>query len=125
MTAPKERQFFISQNSKRVGTNEATEMPPSLPLPHYGNNPRVNAPTSVNKQAPVHREVSPDIHIYIVNVDEDVPNPFDQLSHDNLQFASLKSTQQRIPLWFKVNSGTALETELWYVSPDVCVRFLL
>lgn len=91
MTAPKD---FISC----VATNEATEMPPSLPPSHYGNNLRVNAPTCVNKQAPVHREVSPDIHIYIVNVDEDVPNPFSQFSHDSLQFATQKHTTKVSPV---------------------------
>lgn len=97
----------VSQNSKRVGTNEATEMPPSLHLPHYGNNLRVNAPTDVNKQAPVDREVSPDIHIYFVNISEDAPNPFSQFSHDSLCFPSLKSTQQRIPPpWLKVNTAS-------------------
>lgn len=63
-------------------------MPPSLPLPHYGNNLRVNAPTCVNKQAPVHRKVSPNSHIYFVNIGEDVPNPFSQFSQNSLQFAS-------------------------------------
>lgn len=53
-------------------------MPPCLPLPHYGNNLRVNAPTHIIKQVPLHREVTADIHTYIVNIDEDVPNAFSQ-----------------------------------------------
>lgn len=81
-------QSFVSQNSKRVGTNEATEMPPSPHPPHYGNNLRINAPTGANKQPPVDREVSPDIHIYIVDICEDAPNPFSPFSHDSLCFPS-------------------------------------
>ncbi len=124
-TAPMDwfKLFFVSQNSKCVGRNEATEMPPSLPPPHYGNNLRLNAPTSVNKQAPVHREASTDIHIQIVNADEDVLNPFSQFSRDSLQFPSIGNTQQRIPLWSNVNNGTALEKSLpeARISPDfVC-----
>lgn len=102
-------------------------MPPSLPLPRYGNNLRLNAPTCVNKQAPIHRGVSTDIHIDIVNIDEDVLNPFSQFSHHSLQFPSFKGSQQRIPLLLNVNNGITLEKkkitvgDLWYISPDVCL----
>lgn len=87
----------VSQNSNSVGANEANKMPSHFPLPGYSNNIRVNATTCVNKQAPVHREASPDTHIYTVNTDENVPNPFSQtvFSHDNMRFASLKSTHTK------------------------------
>lgn len=41
-----------SVNSKHVGINEATEMPKSPRLPHYGEDLTIRAPTCVNKQAP-------------------------------------------------------------------------
>lgn len=43
----------VSQNSNSVGANKANKMPSHFPLPGYGNNIRVNAPTCVNKQAPL------------------------------------------------------------------------
>lgn len=69
------------------------------------------------KQAPVHREVSPDVPHHIVNIVEDVPNPLSQ---------SLRSGAPPPPFlckrWERLRRS--LLKSLQNFSPHVCVRFL-